>query len=80
LLFVLVRLIDDFILVPFVVGNSVQLHPLLMLFSVLVGVEWFGFFGLVFAIPATVVIKILVTLFLKSQRDSMIYRHQVTHT
>jgi predicted PurR-regulated permease PerM len=75
-LFVLVRLIDDFVLVPFVVGNSVQLHPLLMLFAVLVGVEWFGFFGLVFAIPATVVLKVVFTLFLKSQRDNVVLRHQ----
>jgi predicted PurR-regulated permease PerM len=75
-LFVVVRLVDDFVLVPFIVGNSVQLHPLLMLFAVLVGVEWFGFFGLVFAIPAAVVLKVILMLFLKSQRDNMGLRHQ----
>ncbi len=76
LLFVLVRLIDDFVLIPFIVGNSVKLHPLLILFSILVGVEWLGFIGLVFAVPITVVIKVILTLFLKSQRDNLALRHQ----
>lgn len=76
LLFILVRLIDDFVLIPFVIGNSVRLHPLLMVFAVLVGVETAGFFGLVFAIPLAVVVKVVATLFLKSRRDPVVLQHQ----
>ncbi len=75
-LFLLVRLIDDMVLIPFVVGSNVRLHPLLMVFSVLVGAEIFGFLGLVFAIPVVVILKVVLMLFLKSQRDTVLLKHQ----
>lgn len=38
-LYIFSRLVDDFILIPFVIGSSVRLHPILMLFAILTGFE-----------------------------------------
>ncbi len=73
ILFGVIRLMDDFIFIPFVVGTSVQLHPLVILFSVLAGYEMAGFLGLVFAVPATAIIKVILSaLFQHHQERSYI--------
>lgn len=59
-LFLLVRLLDDFVFIPFVLGHSVRLHPVLILFAVLAGFEIGGFLGLVVAVPAAAVLKVIV--------------------
>lgn len=71
-----VRLLDDFILIPNVVGRSVHLHPVVMLFSILAGVELGGFLGLVFAIPLTVILKVILSLLLQCRRERFLVRHE----
>lgn len=60
LLFLLANQIDAHIFQPIVVGQQVNLHPVGVVIAVLVMNELLGIIGLVFAIPAAVVI---VTLF-----------------
>jgi predicted PurR-regulated permease PerM len=67
-LFVSIRLVDDFVLIPFVLGRSVHLHPVVMVFAVLAGVELGGFLGLVFAIPVTVVLKVVLSLMFRGEQ------------
>lgn len=43
---------------PRIVGGSVQLHPLLVLFSVLIGAKFFGVLGLILAVPVAATLKI----------------------
>jgi predicted PurR-regulated permease PerM len=59
-LFLLVRLLDDFVFIPFVLGHSVALHPVMILFAVLAGFEIGGFVGLVVAVPLTAVLKVVL--------------------
>ncbi|MCB4756997.1 MAG: AI-2E family transporter, partial [Elusimicrobia bacterium] len=72
LLYAVVRLFDDVILVPFIIGPSVQLHPVVVVFAVLAGVEVGGFLGLIFAVPAAVVIKVFLSLILRQRRESIL--------
>jgi predicted PurR-regulated permease PerM len=58
-LFLLVNQIDAHIFQPIVVGQKVNLHPVGVVIAVLVMNELLGIIGLVFAIPATVVIMTL---------------------
>jgi len=74
-LYLSVRLFDDFLFIPFVVGQSVALHPVIILLAVLSGIELGGFLGLVFAIPVAAVVKVIVTILLRSRRESF-YTHQ----
>lgn len=70
ILFVFVRLCDDFVFTPFIVGQSVQLHPVVMLFAILAGVEVGGFLGLVFAVPAAAVLKVILSAVVSDRRES----------
>ncbi|MBI5240966.1 MAG: AI-2E family transporter [Elusimicrobia bacterium] len=59
-LFVGIRLADEALLQPFIARYSVHLHPLVFLFSMMVGGEVFGFLGLVFAVPVACIVKALL--------------------
>jgi predicted PurR-regulated permease PerM len=58
-LFLLINQIDAHIFQPIVVGQQVNLHPVGVVIAVLVMNELLGIIGLVFAIPAAVVIMTL---------------------
>lgn len=59
-----VQLIDNAVFQPYVLGGSVDLHPLVVTVGVMGGAVIFGFAGMLFAIPAIVVMKVVVfTLF-----------------
>ena len=74
-LFICIRLVDDFVLIPFVLGRSVHLHPVVMVFAVLAGVEMGGFLGLVFAIPVTVILKVILSVLLQGHQKR-VFIHQ----
>jgi len=50
---IVLQVIDNMILVPFIVGKSVDLHPLVTIFVVFVGGKTLGLLGLVAAVPLT---------------------------
>ena len=50
-LILLLQQLDSIFIVPKVVGKKVELHPVGVLFSLAVFGSWFGFFGLLFAVP-----------------------------
>lgn len=60
IVFVVVQLVDNVFVAPMVVGRSVNLHPLLVIFAVFVGSELFGAVGMLLAVPTTAVIKVSV--------------------
>ena len=60
IVFAIVQLVDNAFIAPMVVGRSVNLHPLLVIFVVLVGSELFGAVGMLLAVPTTAVIKVSV--------------------
>ena len=60
MLFIGIRFADEIFLQPTVAKHSVHLHPLIFLFSLMIGGELFGFVGLLFAVPAACLIKALV--------------------
>ena len=72
LLFALVRLTDDFVLTPFVLGSRVRLHPVAVLFAILAGFHVGGFLGLVFAVPMAVTIKVIAATALSGHRETFV--------
>jgi len=50
------RIFETMYLSPRIVGSKVGLHPLLIIFSILVFFYFLGFLGLVIAVPATALI------------------------
>lgn len=56
----LTRLITDYYLAPKVMGYQVGIHPLAVIFSVLVMAELIGLVGIFLAVPVAAIIKIII--------------------
>lgn len=57
----IVQLADNAIFQPYVLGSAVDLHPLTVVFGVMGGAVIFGFTGMLFAIPAIMISKVVIT-------------------
>lgn len=53
------RQIEDYLVIPTVVGHAVKLHPVLILFALLCGATVGGILGMFLAVPVTGAIKVL---------------------
>ena len=60
ILMIIVQQIESNILSPKILGESVGLHPLTVIFVVLAGGHLFGLLGLLIAVPVTAVTRIIV--------------------
>lgn len=61
------------ILAPRIVGDSVGLHPVWVILALLLFGFFFGFVGLLIAVPATVLIKLGLEIMVRRYRDSAWY-------
>jgi len=61
LAFVVLKLIDDTVVQPLVVGRSVNLHPMLVAISILVGGQMFGILGMLLAVPCAGFLKVVLS-------------------
>lgn len=57
-LFSLIQAIDGFFISPKIIGKTSKLHPLVVMLALIIGAQ-FGFIGLVLAVPAACVVKVL---------------------
>jgi predicted PurR-regulated permease PerM len=53
------RLIMDYFISPHVVGHNLEIHPLLVIFAVMVGAKIDGIVGIYLSIPLIVVVRVL---------------------
>tara|TARA_B100000427_G_scaffold109518_1_gene90836 strand:- start:65 stop:1141 length:1077 start_codon:yes stop_codon:yes gene_type:complete len=61
LMFIVVQQIDNNFITPLVVGESVGLHPMIVMIVLLIGGTLIGPLGMLFAIPAAGVLKVLLS-------------------
>ena len=73
IVFFIVQLIDGTITGPRIVGGSVGLHPVWVILALSIGGSIFGFVGLLLAMPAGVLIKLLLREALTRYRSSDMY-------
>ena len=59
--FVLVQAIDNSLVSPMVVSKSVNMHPLTVVIVVIIGGNIAGAVGMLFAVPVTGIIKVMIT-------------------
>jgi predicted PurR-regulated permease PerM len=57
--FVLVRLLDDFVFMPMTLGRSLHIHPLVSVLMIFVGGELAGVAGLMFVLPLLGVVMVV---------------------
>ena len=60
LMFIIVQQIDNNFITPLVIGESVGLHPMIVMIVLIIGGTLMGPLGMLFAIPATGVLKVLL--------------------
>ena len=56
----IVQVIDNLLLQPFLFSRSADMHPVAILFIILIGAETAGILGMLIAVPFATVIKITV--------------------
>ncbi len=61
---ILLQLIEQFFLIPLLAGKSLDLKPLIVTVSLILGSMLFGFWGVVFAVPAAAAFKIGYRIFI----------------
>ncbi len=54
------QILEGFVLTPWLVGERVGLHPVLVIFAVMAGGQLFGFFGVMLALPVAAVLVVLL--------------------
>lgn len=73
LVFLVVQTIDGMVITPRVMGDKAGLHPLLVILSVISFGKLFGFWGVLFAIPAVAVAKVIAVQAVPLYQKSKIY-------
>lgn len=58
LVFVIVQLIDNVLIQPYVYGKKVNIHPLVVIFAILAGGRLWGVFGMLISIPFVATAKV----------------------
>ncbi|MHB1223323.1 MAG: AI-2E family transporter [Gemmatimonadaceae bacterium] len=76
-LFLLIQQLEGNVLTPRIQGQAVRVHPVLVFLAVIAGGELFGIAGVVFAVPAVAVVRVLFDFFLARLR-TIDKREQVT--
>ena len=60
IVFAIVQGVEGSVISPKIVGQKVGLHPMIVILSVLVGAQFFGFWGLLLAVPVAAIINVFV--------------------
>lgn len=68
--YIILRQIEDQIVMPVVVGRAVELHPLVVLFAVLAGGALAGVIGTLLAVPIAAAIKVVLQAWLSFSADT----------
>lgn len=61
--FLVAQPIEDYVLTPRLIGNKLDLHPMLVFIALIIAGSLFGLLGLVLAIPVLGVLKVLLRFF-----------------
>jgi predicted PurR-regulated permease PerM len=73
-IFVLGQVVEGNVLTPKLVGDSVGLHPVWLIFALSVFGSLFGFVGMLVAVPVAAAIGVLMRFVVSRYRDSRLYR------
>jgi len=59
-LYLFVSFLENYFIVPKIMGKVAQLHPLIILLGMLLAANWFGLIGMILAVPVMATLKILI--------------------
>lgn len=76
LVFILISLIEGNILIPRFIGQKVGLHPVWIIFALLAAGTWFGFAGILVALPVTAALGVMTRLLIDWYAETPFYQQQ----
>jgi uncharacterized membrane protein YraQ (UPF0718 family) len=68
--FILIHIIEGYVLGPRILGRSLGLHPAISIVALLIGGEVFGLWGALFAAPIAGIIQVVLSTFWRELRES----------
>lgn len=70
-LYIAIRLLDDLVIQPLMIGRSVQLHPMLLVITLIVGEQLFGIMGMILGVPVVTATQKTVAILLEHRRETL---------
>lgn len=58
--YIVIHQIENQIVVPNIMGHTIALHPVLIIISLLIGAQLYGIIGMMLAVPAAALLRVLV--------------------
>lgn len=68
-----IHLLEANVLNPKIIGDSAEIHPVIVVFALIAGEHVFGLVGALLAIPVTSIVQ---TMFLQARRHSPVFAHE----
>ncbi|WP_295163333.1 AI-2E family transporter [uncultured Brachyspira sp.] len=68
-----IQILDSGLIAPKILGDSVQIHPIAVMFSTIIGGVLFGFLGVLFAVPFCSIILLILKNFFDKYYNSKFY-------
>lgn len=69
-----IHLLEANVLNPKIIGDSAEIHPVIVVFALIAGEHVFGLVGALLAIPVTSIVQ---TMFLQARRHSPVFSHEL---
>ena len=73
--YILGHIVEGIFITPKLMGKSLNLHPLWIFLGIFVGGSLLGFFGILFAIPLTAIIAVIIRFLIKAYKKSKLYKY-----
>ena len=58
--YIIVHQLENHIIVPNIMGHTINLHPVVVIISLLIGYQLFGIVGMMVAVPLTALLRVLI--------------------
>jgi len=60
LFYIIVHQLENHIIVPNIMGHTINLHPVVVIISLLIGYQLLGIAGMMVAVPVTALLRVLI--------------------
>ncbi len=71
LLYLAIKLTDDLVIQPLMIGKSVELHPMLLVITIIVGEKLFGISGMILGVPVVTATQKTIGILLEHRREML---------
>jgi predicted PurR-regulated permease PerM len=76
LVFIIISLIEGNVLIPRFIGQKVGLHPVWIIFALLAAGTWFGFMGILVALPVTAALGVITRILIDWYLETPFYQQR----